>query len=86
MSRFVEMTWYPISEAIPKEDVFVLIRLKDDPGNIYRAKRVPFEAARYGFLFILINDYKLHTLPDDRVDETNAFCPASVFEWTYLTA
>ena len=86
MPRLTQNTWYAISEAVPKPNVFVLIRLKDEPNAIYRAQRVNFEYTKYGFLFVLINDYQLAEMPDERIDETNSFCPANVIEWCYNTA
>lgn len=86
MSRFSQLTWYRISEAIPKVGEVVLIRIQEDKENIYRAVRINFEAARYGFLFVLLNDFKVEEVSEDHINENTAFCPASVIEWCYLTA
>ena len=90
MPRLNQQTWYRISEAIPKPDIFLLIKIKGandtESSQIYRAKRVNFEYTKYGFLFVLINDYNLAQLPDEHIDEKNSFCPANVIEWCYLTS
>lgn len=86
MSRYTELTWYSISEAIPKADVYVLIRLQEDQNSIYKAKRINFESSKYGFLFVLVNDFKSNVVNMDDIEEHNSFCPASVIEWCYLTA
>lgn len=86
MARYAELTWYVITEAIPAANYPVLIKIKSDPlpNTIYRAKRVELAGTRYGFLFVLTNEYGQNTVPDDKITEDTAFCPANITEWAYL--
>lgn len=85
MSKKSVLTWYSIAEAVPASNINVFIRIVDDEKMIYRAQRVDLPGTRYGFLFILLNDFKLTLVADDYISEKNAFCPANIIEWCYTS-
>lgn len=81
--KTTELNWYTVSEAIPKPNYPVLIRLLDNPSSLFRAVRYDYPPARYGFLFVLTNEISTTDF-DAKLNEQESFCPASIMEWAYL--